>query len=99
MSMETLYSDFSNGRLSNEEYERNGISFEENKEIELEKDYIEEKIVNPTEIEFKIHLRVKSEKGFFEEDRIVKAENRRKAELIIERELDKTGWEYTYTIK
>ena len=97
--METLYSDFSNGRLSNEEYERNGISFEENKEIELEKDYIEEKIVNPTEIEFKIHLRVKSEKGFFEEDRIVKAENRRKAELIIERELDKTGWEYTYTIK
>lgn len=97
MSMETLYSDFSNGRLSNEEYERNGISFEENKE--LEKDYIEEKVVEPTEIEFKIHLRVKSEKGFFEEDRIVKAENRRKAELIIERELDKTGWEYTYTIK
>lgn len=99
MSMETLYSDFSNGRLSNEEYERNGISFEENKEIELEKDYIEEKIVEPIEIEFKIHLKVKSEKGFFEEDRIVKAENRRKAELIIERELDKTGWEYTYTIK
>lgn len=96
--METLHSDFSNGRLSNEEYEKNGISFNEENE-EIKKDYIEEKIVEPTEIEFKIHLRVKSEKGFFEEDRIVKAENRRKAELIIERELDKTGWEYTYTIK
>jgi hypothetical protein len=97
MSMETLTSDFYSGELSQEEYERNGIKFDTQEEIT--ENIIEEiKLVEPQEETFKFHIRVKNEGVFFEEDREIKAFNRRQAEIKLEKELDAYEDDYTYQL-
>lgn len=51
-----------------------------------------------TQTKFIFHVGVKSKDGYFEEDRVIRALDRREAERILEKELDAYECEYNYKL-